>query len=49
MYSHSHYASKLKALMDSISDWSLATVEQRARATFLSDMMKLASKGDYDE
>jgi hypothetical protein len=49
MYSHSHYASKLKAHMDSISDWSLATAKQRSIATFLSDMMKLASKGDDDE
>jgi hypothetical protein len=49
MYSHGHYASKLKALMGSISDWSLATAEQRARAKFLSEMMKLASKGDDDE
>ncbi len=49
MYSHCHYASKLKTHMDSISDWSLATAEQRARAKFLSDMMRLASKGDDDE
>lgn len=49
MYSHGYYASKLKAHMDSISDWSLATAEQRAIATFLSKMMKLASKGDDDE
>lgn len=49
MNSHGHYASKLKALMDSITDWSLATAEQRARAKFLSEMMKLASKGDDDE
>lgn len=49
MNSHSHYASKLKALMDSITDWSLATAEQRARAKFFSEMMKLASKEDDDE
>ena len=49
MYSHSHYASKLKALMESITDWPLATAEQRARAKFLSAMMKLASEEDDDD
>ena len=49
MYSHSHYASKLKALMDSISDWSLATDEQRARAKYFSHMMRLAQRGTGDE
>ena len=49
MYSHGHYASKLKALMDSISDWSLASAEQRARAKYFSQMMRLAQRGAGDE
>lgn len=49
MYSHQYFAVKLRKLFDSIEDWALATPLQRARAEYLSAMIKLAHRRGKDE